>query len=123
MFLPADVPVAERSRVTPMFKVVFEGFVTVFHGQGQNRTADTGIFSPTGRFVAPLFSITYAPWSRANVTGSDWSGQEGTGVRHYLVTLILKRPQVRSRQPESGSSMDPARPVWSQLGAAAGWID
>jgi len=56
-------------------------------GQGQNRTADTGIFRPQWRFPASLFSTTYARRPRARLPGMDRSGHEMTGVGHDMVTL------------------------------------
>ena len=56
-------------------------------GQGRNRTADTGIFSTEQRFLAALFSTTYAHRPRAKLTVMDRSGHEMPGVGHDLVTL------------------------------------
>ena len=58
-------------------------------GQGRNRTADTGIFRPERRFLAALFSTTYAHRPRAKLTVMDRSGHKMTGVSHDLVTLLF----------------------------------
>jgi hypothetical protein len=61
--------------------------VDKYGGQGRNRTADTGIFRPEQRFLAALFSTTYAHRPRAKLPQVDRSGHETTGVGHDLVTL------------------------------------
>ena len=64
-------------------------FMMFYGGQGRNRTADTGIFRPEWRFLASLFSTTYAHRPRAKLPQTDRSGHEMTGVGHDLVTLRL----------------------------------
>ena len=64
-------------------------FINIYDGnQGQNRTADTGIFRPEWRFPASLLSITYAHRPRAKLPQVDRSGHEMTGVGHDMVTLL-----------------------------------
>ena len=76
-------------RVTQGLKVGISYLIDKYGGQGQNRTADTGIFRPGRLFMTPLFSITYAHRPRAKLPQVDRSGHEMTGVGHDMVTPLL----------------------------------
>ena len=58
-------------------------------GCAEQSIADTEIFRPEWRFLAALFSTTYARRPRAKLPGMDRCGHEMTGVGHDLVTLGL----------------------------------
>jgi len=74
-------------RVTQGLKVKNAYLIDKYGGQGQNRTADTGIFRPQWLFLASLLSTTYAQRPRAKLPQVERSGHEMTGVGHDMVTL------------------------------------